>query len=236
MNHLHVAASLLLIGALRLYGQGSSADFNQWSHSSNAVDAKGVRHDAHDYEGNPPWLVDRVSGPGPDYPREERRLRHEGRAIVRLTLSLKTGHVAKAFLLKSSGYPTLDRCAITAFSSWIWRPGKWKEIDLPVTFQMGNASQPPPNGSIRLTTMRALHTPRPQLPKIAYSKHLRGDGYFDMHVRPDGTVSRVDVVQSTGQKVLDDATVAALIKWRFEPGKTKKVRMPITYTGYYDKR
>jgi TonB family protein len=95
-----------------------------------------------------------------------------------------------------------------------------------------------PSGTAKTTrsTMRALYTPRPQLPQIAYTKHLRGDGYFTLHVRPDGTVSHVDVTQSTGHKVLDDATVAAFIKWRFEPGKVKKVVIPLTYTGYYDGR
>jgi len=150
MNRLLLVALLLFIGALRLCGQGSSADFNPWSHNTSAVDAKGVRHDAHSYNGNPPWLVDRLQGPASDYPIEERRMRHQGRAIVRLTLDLKSGHVVKAFLLKSSGYPTLDRCAIASLSLWTWRPGKWKEIDLPVRFQMGDASKPPPNGSIRL--------------------------------------------------------------------------------------
>jgi TonB family protein len=150
MNRPLLVAFLLFIGALRLCGQGSSADFNPWSHNSSAVDAKGVHHDPHSYKGNPPWLVDRVGGPAPEYPIDERRMRHQGNAIVRLTLDLKTGHVVKASLLKSSGYPTLDKCAIAAFSRWTWRPGKWKEIDLPVTFRMGNASQPPPPGSIRL--------------------------------------------------------------------------------------
>src|ERR1700674_1117347 len=83
----------------------SSADFNPRSRNTSAIDAKGIRHDGHSYKGNPPWLVDRVGGPAPDYPIEDRRMRHEGRVIVRLTLDLKTGHVVKASLLKSSGYP-----------------------------------------------------------------------------------------------------------------------------------
>jgi len=95
------------------------------------------------------WLIV-LEDPAPDYPIEERRMRHQGRAIVRLTLDLSTGHVVKASLVKSSGYPMLDRCAIAAFSRWTWRPGKWKEINLPVTFRMGDASQPPPRGSVRL--------------------------------------------------------------------------------------
>ena len=76
---------------------------------------------------------------------------------------------------------------------------------------------------------RAIYAPRPRIPGIAVSRHLRGDGYFQMHVRPDGIVSKVDVLQSTGHKILDDATVAALLKWRFEPGTKSEVRIPFTY-------
>jgi periplasmic protein TonB len=83
---------------------------------------------------------------------------------------------------------------------------------------------------------RAISAPRPQIPEIARARHLRGDGYFQFHIRRDGTVSSVDVLRSTGHKILDDATVAALSKWRFTPGTPDKVRIPFTYTGNYDSR
>jgi TonB family protein len=76
---------------------------------------------------------------------------------------------------------------------------------------------------------RAVYAPRPQIPVIARARHLRGDGYFQFHIRRDGTVSGVDVLRSTGHKILDDATVAALSKWRFEPGTRSEVRIPFTY-------
>lgn len=83
---------------------------------------------------------------------------------------------------------------------------------------------------------RAISAPRPQIPEIARARHLRGDGYFQFHIRRDGTVSSVDVLRSTGHKILDDATVAALSKWRFTPGTPDRVRIPFTYTGNYDSR
>jgi protein TonB len=76
---------------------------------------------------------------------------------------------------------------------------------------------------------RAVYAPRPKIPAYSFVKHLRGDGYYQMHVRSDGTVSSVDVLRSTGHKILDDATVAALSKWRFEPGTRSEVRVPFTY-------
>jgi TonB family protein len=83
---------------------------------------------------------------------------------------------------------------------------------------------------------RAVYAPRPQLPEIARARRLRGNGSFQFHIRPDGSVWRVDVLRSTGHKILDDATVAALSKWRFEPGTQSEVRIPFTYTGNYDSR
>lgn len=83
---------------------------------------------------------------------------------------------------------------------------------------------------------RAVYAPRPQVPEVARARRLGGDGYFKFHIRPDGTVSTVDVLRSTGHKVLDDATVAALSKWRFEPGTRSEVRVPFTYTGNYNSR
>jgi TonB family protein len=150
MNRLSIIAWVTLLSAFQLEAQGVSANFNPWSHNTTAVDAKGVRHNAMAYKGNPPWLSDRLSGPAPDYSVEERRMRHEGQTILRLTLDLKTGQVVKTSLLKPSRYPSLDRCAIVALSRWTWRPGRWKEIVMPVAFHIGDSSRPPPGGSIRL--------------------------------------------------------------------------------------
>jgi TonB family protein len=101
--------------------------------------------------GSPPWALDIIAAVAPAYPFRERNLRHEGMAIVRLTLNIKTGRVVKATLLKSSGYRTLDDCAIAAFSRWVWRAGRWKEIDEGVMFRLSrNPYAPPPRGSFRL--------------------------------------------------------------------------------------
>ena len=79
-----------------------------------------------------------------------------------------------------------------------------------------------------------IYAPVPHVPSEARAKHLAGSGVFLFHVRPDGTVSSVEVVQSTGHKILDDASVEAFSKWRFKPGLgASKVKIPVTYTGNY---
>jgi len=79
-----------------------------------------------------------------------------------------------------------------------------------------------------------IYAPVPHVPLEARSKHLAGSGVFLFHVRPDGTVSSVEVIQSTGHKILDDASVEAFSRWRFKSGlASSKVKIPVTYTGNY---
>jgi TonB family protein len=145
----------ILVGTLfvapGVVAQGGSEAFIAPGGQTSAVDAKGVRHSwlAHS-RGNPPWIQDGAKLIGPDYPYWDRAQHHEGVGLFRLYLDLKTGAVTRVAVLKSTGFSTLDNCAVAAFRKSLWKPGKWKEIDQPVTFKM--VSQPPqlPPGAIRL--------------------------------------------------------------------------------------
>jgi TonB family protein len=150
MNRALLVAFLVFSGTLPTRAVDTAGYLNTQSHMGSAVDAKGIRHNGAQYKGTPPWLIDRTSGPSPDYPRRERAIRHQGRVIVRLTLDLNTGRVIKTSLLKSSGYPVLDRCALAAFNRWTWRPGRWKEIDLVTRFEIADPSHAPVSGAMRL--------------------------------------------------------------------------------------
>jgi TonB family protein len=81
----------------------------------------------------------------------------------------------------------------------------------------------------------ATYVKFPVIPPEAKAKHLSGSGIILVYVRPDGTVERADVAQSSGHKVLDDAALAAFSQWQFIPGRLSKVRMPFTFTGNYEK-
>jgi TonB family protein len=86
------------------------------------------------------------------------------------------------------------------------------------------------------TKKTALFAPGPNLPAEAIEKHLRGTGVCILYIRQDGTVLRAEMLKSTGEPLLDKATIDAFSQWRFVPGKYKKVKMPITYTGNYPPR
>jgi TonB family protein len=107
-----------------------------------AIDTKGLRYLESDYRGRPtPWWEDRIKFPQPDYPIEEREKYHEGEGLFRLSLDPRTGLVTNVIVVKSTGWPLLNKSAVLAFRQWRWRPGKWKEIDVPVHFEMNRKGQ-----------------------------------------------------------------------------------------------
>ena len=124
---------------------------NPYSHGeSTAVDAHGRRYRAEDYPGNPPWLLDTIRTVAPDYSESERRQRHQGDAIIHVTLDLNTGSVVAATLTRSTGFKTLDASALTAFRQWRWKPGKWREITISMTFRIHDTTTPLPSGAVRI--------------------------------------------------------------------------------------
>ena len=104
--------------------------------TSAAIDAKGVAYLGTQYNGRPPWIDDVIHTVAPDYPYSARAVRHQGTGIYRLVLDLKTGAVTRVTIIRSTGFGQLDDSAIAAFQQWRWKPGKWKEIGLPVTFEL----------------------------------------------------------------------------------------------------
>lgn len=100
--------------------------------AASAVDSKGARHRSDGRPKGMVWLADLVQAFAPDYSIADRTQRREGSGIFHLALDLKTGRVREVTILKSTGHPTLDSCAIASMSKWRWKPGKWKEVDIPV--------------------------------------------------------------------------------------------------------
>jgi TonB family protein len=54
-------------------------------------------------------------------------------------------------------------------------------------------------------------------------------GVFLLHVRPDGTVSGIEILQSTGHSFIDRGVIRAFSRWRFLPNSVKEVRIPAYY-------
>ena|ERR1700736_2813826 len=75
----------------------------------------------------------------------------------------------------------------------------------------------------------AVYAPKPQYPLAARERGLRGSGIFVCNLRPDGTVASVAVVKTTGYDILDQAAISAFQKWRFKPGGSKSVEIPVKF-------
>jgi len=79
----------------------------------------------------------------------------------------------------------------------------------------------------------AVYAPRPEYPIAARRRGWVGSGVFACNLRPDGTVSSVDVLQSTGHDILDQAGISAFRQWRFRRGDSKVVKIPLNFAMPY---
>ncbi len=77
----------------------------------------------------------------------------------------------------------------------------------------------------------ALVAPRPEYPYEARRQKLTGSGVALLLVdRGSGAVTNVQIAQTTGNAILDNAAVSGFRRWRFKPGTVAAVRAPITFT------
>jgi TonB family protein len=98
-----------------------------------------------------------------------------------------------------------------------------------ITFDLRAQPEKPARGTLEYAKSHALYAPRPQYPGQDLVRGWGGTGVFRLAVRPDGTVSGVTVIQSTGHPALDESGKAAFRKWRFYPGQFTTVRIPLTF-------
>jgi TonB family protein len=125
-----VAASILLLDS-PLHAQQVVA---------SAVDAAGKRHlGSREFPGlEEPWIRDRLKFVAPVYSYGDRLTRRQGDGLFRIYIDLKTGFVTQVAVVKSTGFWSLDTSAVNAIHKWGWKPGTWKEVDMPMRFLMGS--------------------------------------------------------------------------------------------------
>ena len=136
---------MVALAVPRTVAQQSQAFISSKEHSI-AVDAKGVRHSGPTAPGKlAPWIEDEVKAVAPSYPYNERLHHHAGSGRFRLDLDLRTGSVTRITVVRSTGFQALDNSVIVAVRQWRWKPGRWKQIEFPVTFvlQRGPFRLPP---------------------------------------------------------------------------------------------
>lgn len=89
-----------------------------------------------------------------------------------------------------------------------------------------------PSGPVSFISAKANLTsaPRPTYPYEARRSKQTGSGKFLLIFNSSGSVSDVEVSQSTGSAILDQTSMQTFRRWRCKPGAYTKVYVPITYT------
>lgn len=89
-------------------------------------------------------------------------------------------------------------------------------------------------GTMSITGAKAvaINAPKPEYPYEARSRHQTGSGVALLQVdTASGNVTDASMAQSIGSPILDQATLSAFRRWRFQPGKcAPRVKVPITFT------
>lgn len=73
-------------------------------------------------------------------------------------------------------------------------------------------------------TSSALFMPSPDYPASARRRGIEGVVVVSVDVHPDGHCENARVVETSGAEALDDAALAAIKKWRYEPASEVSVR------------
>jgi TonB family protein len=78
-----------------------------------------------------------LSAPEPDHTPKITGGRYivSGRGVYRLNINQKTGTVEEVGVLNRAGNKMLDSEAVVAFMQWKFRPGTFKQLDVPVIFE-----------------------------------------------------------------------------------------------------
>jgi protein TonB len=83
-----------------------------------------------------------------------------------------------------------------------------------------------------------LHNPSPEYPEMAIFLGYQGNAIVRIKVSAKGISQGVEILRSSGHKILDDAVTKALKKWRFTPSKlgnapmTNSVVISVIYILY----
>ena len=70
-----------------------------------------------------------------------------------------------------------------------------------------------------------LHNPSPEYPEMAIFLGYQGNAIVRIKVSAKGISQGVEILRSSGHKILDDAVTKALKKWRFTPSKRGNAAM-----------
>ena len=72
----------------------------------------------------------------PACPFVAKERRWQGKGVFRLTIDPHTGKVTDVRPVKSTGFKVLDDSSILALRAWTFKPNRFKQAEVPITFQL----------------------------------------------------------------------------------------------------
>jgi TonB family protein len=95
------------------------------------------------------WKKDVDYMEAPPYPAVAKRWHVQGAGLFRVSIDITTGRVTDVSVLKSTGYGVLDGSAIRTLKLWRWKPGKRRQVNVPISFKLDPhwANKPFPGAS-----------------------------------------------------------------------------------------
>jgi TonB family C-terminal domain len=80
------------------------------------------------------------------------------------------------------------------------------------------------------TSIKAIYTPMPVYQAEWAKRGLTGKGVVLVTIdKNTGKVIGAQMLQSTGNKLLDGSALEAYSRWRFEPGTVSQIKMPVEF-------
>lgn len=100
----------------------------------------------------------------------------------------------------------------------------------PIRRPTSSNAGPPRKGPAPTGKAAMIYKPNISYPYEARRARATGSGVVVVSVSPSGSVTSARMGQSTGNSILDNASVTAMRSARFKPGTASSVRIPITWT------
>jgi TonB family protein len=82
------------------------------------------------------WKRDLDYMEAPAYPAVAKRWHVQGAGVFRVSIDINIGRVTDVAVLKSTGYGVLDGSAIRTLKLWRWKPGKYRSVNVPISFKL----------------------------------------------------------------------------------------------------
>ena len=106
--------------------------------NAGATDARGVRYSLAD---NPPYLDDVTNRVVPENPSSTTQTGGAGQGLFRVSIDVNTGTVTNVVVLRPIESASLHPRTVAALRQWRWKPGTWRQVDIPFIYGREGAAR-----------------------------------------------------------------------------------------------